>query len=223
MDWRCQADAAEDLFAPEAPAPQRPATASPRCARCASPDFLHLCEQLILHRDPARFALMLPPAVAHGPGGANQRRAARPAGRRPHDPPHGPPCGGHPQMHAFMPLSARGGSRMATLHMAWSRSLTTAITVKPIAGFSSAASRRFGPSSQPGFSVTLGQTATTTSPGAQLVTPPPGLSRGPVVDLLPPIFQPRAAPAGHDDNARALLASSLPDLHITEDGADRLA
>ena len=59
VDWRCQADAAEDLFAPEPhghnalppPAPDAPTLRVP-------PDFVHLCEQLILHRDPARFALM---------------------------------------------------------------------------------------------------------------------------------------------------------------------
>ena len=59
VDWRCQADAAEDLFAPEPPsqcALPPPATDAPTLR--VPPDFVRLCEQLILHRDPARFALM---------------------------------------------------------------------------------------------------------------------------------------------------------------------
>ena len=58
VDWHCQSDAAHDLFAPEPhsqalpnPAPHAPTLRVP-------PDFVRLCEQLILHRDPARFALM---------------------------------------------------------------------------------------------------------------------------------------------------------------------
>ena len=79
VDWRCQADAANDLFAPEPhsqalpnPAPHAPTLRVP-------PDFVRLCEQLILHRDPARFALMYRLLWRMAQGG-DMARAAR------HDP-----------------------------------------------------------------------------------------------------------------------------------------
>src|SRR3989344_5235394 len=59
VDWRCQADAAEDLFAPEPAASDTWPSPPPDAPPLRVPlDFVHLCEQLILHRDPGRFALM---------------------------------------------------------------------------------------------------------------------------------------------------------------------
>ena len=62
VDWLTANDAAEDLFASPAAAPQCDlATLQPRADRPAPrvpEDFVRLCERLVLHRNPARFALM---------------------------------------------------------------------------------------------------------------------------------------------------------------------
>lgn len=123
VDWRCQADAAEDLFAPEAarhnalppPAPDAPPLRVP-------PDFVRLCEQLILHRDPARFALMYRLLWRMAQGG-HEADAAR------HDPLDADRMQAHHmvravrrdmhKMHAFVrfrPVVEPDGN---TLHMAW--------------------------------------------------------------------------------------------------------
>jgi len=123
VDWRCQADAAEDLFAPEhhshnALPPPTPDAPTLRVA----PDFVHLCEQLILHRDPARFALMYRLLWRMAQGGA-RAEAAR------HDPLDADRILAHHmvravrrdihKMHAFVrfrPVVEPDGN---TLHMAW--------------------------------------------------------------------------------------------------------
>ena len=123
VDWRCQADAAEDLFAPEPhshnalppPAPDAPTLRVP-------PDFVHLCEQLIRHRDPGRFALMYrllwrmaqggheADSARHDPLDADRRLAhhmVRSVRRDIH------------KMHAFVRFRPVVESDGQTLHMAW--------------------------------------------------------------------------------------------------------
>ena len=122
VDWRCQADAAEDLFAPEAtshnalppPAPDAPALRVPT-------DFVQLCEQLILHRDPARFALMYRLLWRMAQGG-NEAEAAR------HDPLDADRMQAHHmvravrrdmhKMHAFVRFRPVVEPDVNTLHMA---------------------------------------------------------------------------------------------------------
>ena len=123
VDWRCQADAAEDLFAPEPhghnalppPAPDAPTLRVP-------PDFVHLCEQLILHRDPARFALMYRLLWRMAQGGS-ESDAAR------HDPLDADRMAAHHmvravrrdmhKMHAFVRFRPVVEADGQTLHMAW--------------------------------------------------------------------------------------------------------
>jgi probable DNA metabolism protein len=123
VDWRCQADAAEDLFAIEpaashplpSPAPLAPQLRVP-------PDFVRLCEQLILHRDPARFALMYrllwrmaqggddAEAARHDPLDADRMLAhhmARAVARDKH------------KMHAFVRFRPVVQPHGETVHMAW--------------------------------------------------------------------------------------------------------
>ena len=123
VDWRCQADAAEDLFAPEPhshnalppPAPDAPALRVP-------PDFVHLCEQLILHRDPARFALIYRLLWRMAQGG-HEAEAAR------HDPLDADRMLAHHmaravardmhKMHAFVRFRPVVEPDGQTVHMAW--------------------------------------------------------------------------------------------------------
>ena len=122
VDWRCQADAANDLFAPEphcqalpSPAPHAPTLRVP-------PDFVRLCEQLILHRDPARFALMYRLLWRMAQGG-DMARAAR------HDPLDADRMQAHHmvravrrdmhKMHAFVRFRPVVEPDGQTLHMAW--------------------------------------------------------------------------------------------------------
>ena len=119
VDWRVAGDAGGDLFGTGEeegdgiaalpalhPAPQVPAA------------FVHLCETLVLHRDPVRFALMYrllwrmahEDALRHDPLDADRlqaRRMARAVARDMH------------KMHAFVrfrPVADEGGQ---TLHVAW--------------------------------------------------------------------------------------------------------
>ncbi len=127
VDWRCPADAAEDLFAPEpessgivgnslpGPAPHAPPLR-------VSPDFVRLCEQLILHRDRARFTLMYrllwrmaqgdadAEAARYDPLDADRMQAhhmARAVARDKH------------KMHAFVRFRPVVEPDGQTLHMAW--------------------------------------------------------------------------------------------------------
>jgi probable DNA metabolism protein len=123
VDWRCQADAAEDLFAIESTtshALPSPASHAPQLR--VSPDFVRLCEQLILHRDPARFALMYrllwrmaqggldAEAARHDPLDADRMLAhhmARAVARDKH------------KMHAFVRFRPVVHPDGETVHMAW--------------------------------------------------------------------------------------------------------
>ncbi|RKR29044.1 DNA polymerase [Acidovorax sp. 93] len=123
VDWRCQADAAEDLFAPEpaashtlpSPAPDAPTLRVP-------PDFVHLCEQLILHSDPGRFALMYRLLWRMAQGG-HEADSAR------HDPLDADRMLAHHmvrsvrrdihKMHAFVRFRPVVEPDGQTLHMAW--------------------------------------------------------------------------------------------------------
>ncbi len=126
VDWRCPADAAEDLFAPDpcrnsvnntlpSPAPHAQQLRVP-------PDFVRLCEQLILHRDPGRFTLIYRLLWRMAQGGADAN-AAR------HDPLDADRMLAHHMVRAvgrdmhkmrafvrFRPVVEPGGE---TLHMAW--------------------------------------------------------------------------------------------------------
>ncbi len=118
--WRCAGDAEPELFA-AAPAVDHAALPAP--AQHASelrvpPEFVRLCEQLILHRDPSRFALMYrllwrmahEPALRHDPLDPDRVQAqhmARAVARDLH------------KMHAFVrfrPVEQPDGQ---TVHMAW--------------------------------------------------------------------------------------------------------
>lgn len=123
VDWRCQADVAEDLFAPEPAASETWPSAAPDApALRVPPDFVHLCEQLILHRDPARFALMYRLLWRMAQGGADAEAArydpldadrmlahhmARAVARDKH------------KMHAFVRFRPVVEPDGQTLHMAW--------------------------------------------------------------------------------------------------------
>lgn len=125
VDWFTPADAAGDLFARDAAEP----TALPHAPGWAAlpaihpapqvpPDFVRLCEALILHRNPARLALMYrllwrmthTPALRQDPLDADRMLAhhmARAVARDKH------------KMHAFVrfrPVSQPDGQ---TVHMAW--------------------------------------------------------------------------------------------------------
>ena len=125
VDWFTPADAADDLFAsggadPEAaqPPPGWAALPATHPAPQVPPDFVRLCEQLILHRDPARFTLMYrllwrmteQPNLRHDPLDADRMLAhhmARAVARDKH------------KMHAFVrfrPVIQPDGQ---TVHMAW--------------------------------------------------------------------------------------------------------
>ena len=125
VDWFTAGDAADDLFAcnaserPSTPQPPRwailPAThPAPQVPR----DFVRLCESLILHRDPARFALMYrllwrmteQPDLRHDPLDADRLRAhhmARAVARDKH------------KMHAFVRFRPVAQPDGQTVHMAW--------------------------------------------------------------------------------------------------------
>ena len=129
VDWFTASDAADDLFASidseAAATPSPPGWATLPATHAAPqvpPDFVHLCEQLILHRDPARFALMYRLLWRMAQGGA-EANAAR------HDPLDADRMQAHHmaravrrdmhKMHAFVrfrPVVEPDGN---TLHMAW--------------------------------------------------------------------------------------------------------
>ena len=125
VDWFTPTDAADDLFASgeadhEAAQPEPGWAALPAThpAPQVPPDFVRLCEQLILHRDPARFTLMYrllwrmthQPDLRHDPLDADRMLAhhmARAVARDKH------------KMHAFVrfrPVIQPDGE---TVHMAW--------------------------------------------------------------------------------------------------------
>ncbi|PVY90826.1 DNA polymerase [Acidovorax sp. 99] len=123
VDWRCQADAAEDLFAPEPAASDTwPSPASDAPPLRVPPDFVHLCEQLILHRDPGRFALMYRLLWRMAQGG-HEADSAR------HDPLDADRMLAHHmvrsvrrdihKMHAFLRFRPVVEPDGQTLHMAW--------------------------------------------------------------------------------------------------------
>ena len=114
VQWRTAQDAEHDLFA--APAMPLPPATGP--APRVSGSFVRLCERIVLHRDPARFALMYRllwrlsrgEAVRHDPLDADRvqaRHMAHAVARDMH------------KMHAFVrfrPVADEGGQ---TLHVAW--------------------------------------------------------------------------------------------------------
>ena len=67
VDWRCQADAAEDLFAPR-PQPNAPATASPDAPTLRVPPTLCACASSSSCTATRPLCADVPPAVAHGAG-----------------------------------------------------------------------------------------------------------------------------------------------------------
>ncbi len=125
VDWFTAGDAADDLFATlgeqAAATPQPPGwTTLPAThpAPQVPPDFVRLCEQLILHRDPARFTLMYrllwrmteQPALRHDPLDADRLLAhhmARAVARDKH------------KMHAFVRFRPVAQPDGQTVHMAW--------------------------------------------------------------------------------------------------------
>ena len=128
VDWFTAGDAADDLFAARG-SEAAPAAMMPLPAACATlpatrpaphvpPDFVRLCEQLILHRDPARFALMYrllwrmaeQPELRHDPLDADRMQAhhmARAVARDIH------------KMHAFVRFRPVPQPDGQTVHMAW--------------------------------------------------------------------------------------------------------
>jgi len=124
VDWRCQADAAEDLFAPEPAASNTlPPPAPGALTLRVPPDFVRLCgQQLILHRDPARFALMYRLLWRMAQGGS-EAEAAR------HDPLDADRLLAHHmaravardmhKMHAFVRFRPVVEPDGQTVHMAW--------------------------------------------------------------------------------------------------------
>lgn len=125
VDWFTAGDAAGDLFAASGPepatSPHPPGWAALPATHPAPqvpPDFVRLCEQLILHRDPVRFTLMyrllwrmsLQPALRHDPLDADRLLAhhmARAVARDIH------------KMHAFVRFRPVTQPDRQTVHMAW--------------------------------------------------------------------------------------------------------
>lgn len=125
VDWFTASDAAGDLFASHGSEHAATAqAASPavlpatRPAPQVPPDFVRTCEQLILHRDPARFALMYrllwrmahEPDLRHDPLDADRLQAhhmARAVARDIH------------KMHAFVRFRPVAQPDGQTVHMAW--------------------------------------------------------------------------------------------------------
>ena len=129
VDWFTAGDAADDLFASNhaehAATPPPPSWATLPATHPAPqvpPAFVRLCEQLILHRDPARFTLMYrllwrmaqggeaAQAARHDPLDADRLQAhhmARDVARDKH------------KMHAFVRFHPVAQPDGQTLHMAW--------------------------------------------------------------------------------------------------------
>ena len=129
VDWFTAGDAADDLFASNhaehAATPPPPSWATLPATHPAPqvpPAFVRLCEQLILHRDPARFTLMYrllwrmaqggeaAQAARHDPLDADRLQAhhmARDVARDKH------------KMHAFVRFRPVAQPDGQTLHMAW--------------------------------------------------------------------------------------------------------
>jgi len=118
VDWRVAGDAAGDLFG--AGAEEGAATALPalHSAPQVPAAFVRLCETLVLHRDPARFALMYrllwrlahEGALRRDPLDADRlqaRRMARAVARDMH------------KMHAFVRFRPVADGDGQTLHVAW--------------------------------------------------------------------------------------------------------
>jgi DNA polymerase len=121
VDWFTTQGAAEDLFA--APAPSGlPLDALPRQTGGVAPrvpeDFLRLCERLVLHRNPARFALMYrllwrlahERALRHDPLDADRMQAhhmVRAVARDMH------------KMHAFVRFRPVADGEGRTVQVAW--------------------------------------------------------------------------------------------------------
>ncbi len=121
VDWFTTQGAAQDLFASPAGAPLHLATLPPG-TRTAAPrvpeDFVRLCERLVLHRNPARFALMYrllwrithEPALRHDPLDADRLQAhhmVRAVARDMH------------KMHAFVRFRPVTDSDGHTVQVAW--------------------------------------------------------------------------------------------------------
>lgn len=123
VDWFTAQGAAQDLFASPAPTgtplnltslPPSTSTAAPRVPE----DFVRLCERLVLHRNPARFALMYrllwrithEPALRHDPLDADRLQAyhmVRAVARDMH------------KMHAFVRFRPVTDTEGHTVQVAW--------------------------------------------------------------------------------------------------------
>lgn len=121
VEWLTAAEAAGDLFADEPQATDLAALPAPSGVRSTPrvpAEFVRLCETLVLHRDPARFALMYrllwrlgrEPGLRQDPLDADRLRAqhmARAVGRDMH------------KMRAFVRFRPVTDAQGRTTHLAW--------------------------------------------------------------------------------------------------------